>query len=118
LHFLNRSKISSVVVIVALAFSGVFSAGAVAPAAAVETTTIVNGVIYRIDGAGAALASGYNNNRPAYLTLESSVNIGGTTYSVTAIGTEAFAFATTLAAVTIPDSVTTIGQAAFSGASS
>ena len=109
----NPSKISSVVAIVALAFAGVFGAGAVAPASAVETTTIVNGVIYRVDGAGAAYASGYNNSRPAYLSIESSVNIGGSVYPVTAIGTEAFAYASTLVSVTLPDSVMSIGKYAF-----
>ncbi|HEY3915248.1 MAG TPA: leucine-rich repeat domain-containing protein [Verrucomicrobiae bacterium] len=47
------------------------------------------------------------------VTIPSTVTFGATVYSVTAIGTNAFDFATTMTSVTIPDSVTSIDDSAF-----
>ena len=107
MRFWGKSKITSVVAIAALAF-GV----SVPPATALEANTTVHGVIYTLDGAGAAYVSGYNNNRPAYLTIESSVVIGGVEYAVKRIGDFALAYGN-LVSVSIPESVTEVGAWAF-----
>jgi len=85
----------------------------VSPAAAAETATTINGVTYTIEGAGAAYASAYNAALPATVSIESSVTIGGASYSVTKIGNSAFNGATWVTSVTIPNSVTSIGTYAF-----
>ena len=85
------------------------------PAAAATAT--VNGVIYTSDSAGIAYVSGFTSDLPANLNIESSVVIGGETYSVTGIGSQAFMVATALVSVTIPNSVTSISGYAFYGAS-
>jgi hypothetical protein len=52
---------------------------------------------------------------PTQITIPSSVTIGGTDYIVASIGFGAFANVSTLTAVTIPASVTRVGQRVFSG---
>ena len=47
------------------------------------------------------------------IDIPSSVNIGGTNYSVTSIGDYAFIGCTSLTSIVIPDSVTSIGEGAF-----
>ena len=49
------------------------------------------------------------------LTIPETVTYGGTTYTVTGIGDDAFSFCTELTSVTIPASVTRIGSYAFAG---
>ena len=89
----------------------------VSPAAAVETTTTVNGVVYTMDGAGAAYVSGFTMVPLATtVSIESSVKIGGIDYSVTAIGRFGFSQDSSLVSVTIPSSVMSIGDYAFYGA--
>ena len=52
------------------------------------------------------------------VTIPSSVTNGGTTYSVTAIGNDAFYNCSSLTGVTIPTSVVSLGNDAFRGCSS
>jgi hypothetical protein len=52
---------------------------------------------------------------PTDLTIPSSVTIGGNDYTVASIGFGAFRNSSSLTAVTIPTSVTKIGQRSFSG---
>ena len=61
--------------------------------------------------------TGYETKPEGALTIPATVTNGGTTYSVTAIGYEAFRECKALTSVTIPDGVTGIGQSAFSGCS-
>ena len=51
------------------------------------------------------------------VVIPSTVTYDGTTYSVTFIGYEAFAYCRGLTSVTIPNSVTSIGGGAFEGCS-
>ena len=52
------------------------------------------------------------------VTIPSSVEYNGTTYTVTQIGSDAFSSCSSLQSVTIPNSVTSIGNDAFSSCSS
>ena len=57
--------------------------------------------------------TGYVTKPTGTLTIPATVTNGGTTYSVTSIGDNAFSFCTALTKVTIPNSVTTIVHHAF-----
>ena len=54
-----------------------------------------------------------NNYYKGYKTIPASVTYSGKTYSVTAIGFDAFAYCSGLTSVTIPNSVTYIDDQAF-----
>jgi hypothetical protein len=77
----------------------------VAPAQSATETT-VNGVQYSIVSPGIATAWSFTSDLPSSVTVESSVNIGGSAYSVTSISGNGFNTATGLTSVTIPASVT------------
>ena len=57
--------------------------------------------------------TGYETEPTGALTIPATVTNGGTTYSVTAIGYEAFRECKALTSVTIPDGVTSIVEKAF-----
>lgn len=81
-----------------------------APAHAAPGTATVDGITYSYEASNATLIG--NDDLSGALTIPSRVTIGGTSYSVTAIGVEAFDFGY-LTSVTIPDSVTVIADRAF-----
>jgi len=81
---------------------------------------------YKIVGSGVAVTYPGSSTSTPYdgfskptglLTIPSTVTNGGTTYSVTSIGSYALYGCNGLASVTIPNSVTSIGGWAFSGCS-
>ena len=85
----------------------------------------VDGIYYDLNNTDntASVTYLYKNstsNSSAYsgsVTIPSSINYNGTTYSVTRIGGGAFLYCSRLTSVSIPNSVTSIGGAAFSGCS-
>ena len=85
----------------------------VAPAAAADTSATIDGVIYTMDGAGAAYVSGYTSDLPAKVSIALEVSIDAATLPVTRIGEYAFLRSKEMMSIEIPDSVTSIEQAAF-----
>ena len=86
----------------------------------------VGGIYYNITSStdlmvevtyGGSSSSAYTNEYTGFVTIPESVTYNGTTYSVTSIGYQAFCYCSGLTSVTIPNSVTSIGDAAFSGCS-
>ena len=80
----------------------------------------LDGIYYNISGDEAEVTSS-NNNTTEYtgvVVIPESVTYHNKTYSVTSIGTSAFAKSSNLISVTIPESVTKIGGSAFLGCSS
>ena len=83
--------------------------------------TKINGVYYNLDGNKREAQVTYNESAPAAssssysgaVTIPQSVTYDGKEYAVTAIGEEAFFFCEKLSSVSIPASVTEIGNSAF-----
>lgn len=76
----------------------------------------VGGIYYHITGNNTVEVTFKDNSYNSYsgqVTIPSSVNINRTTYQVTGIGCNAFKNCSGLTGVTIPASVTTIGDGAF-----
>ena len=81
----------------------------------------VNGIYYRINSDGTSVSvtfkgssyDSYANEYSGAVTIPSEVTYEGTTYSVTAIGSESFSFCRGLTSVVIPNIVTSIGNEAF-----
>ena len=76
--------------------------------------TLVDGIYYNFDASTqtASVVKG-GKKYSGSITIPSTVTYGGTTYSVTSIGYEAFYNCGGLTSVTIPNSVTSIGSSAF-----
>ena len=85
--------------------------------------TEINGIYYNLDSTAKTATVTYTgsdpwsgNNYLGDITIPATVvTYGGTTYSVTSIGNEAFRGCTGLTSITIPSSVTSIGWYAFYG---
>ena len=84
--------------------------------AAGEDPFIAGGIKYKVltefesTGTVEVIANGYSGD----ITIPATVDNGGITYTVTAIGLSAFQYCTGLTSVTIPGSVTSINNFAFS----
>ena len=63
-------------------------------------------------------SSDYSNEYSGAIVIPATVYVYGTTYNVTSIGDDAFAFCSSLKSITIPNSVTNIGGYAFVGCTS
>ncbi len=78
----------------------------------------VDGIYYSINGEG-TVAVTYNNRAHDYtgnIVIPAEVTYEGITYTVTAIGTSAFENSySSLSSVTMPNTITTIGNSAFAG---
>ena len=79
-----------------------------------QTTFTDNGLEYTVTDATTVELTGYETAPTGALTIPATVTNGGTIYSVTGIGYEAFYLCNALTEVTISDGVISIGQYAFS----
>ena len=84
----------------------------------------IGDLYYNLDATNqTAEVTSQNSSHPYWSTTVTTANIpasvtySGTTYSVTSIGNNAFAYCSSLTSVTIGNGVTSIGEAAFSGCS-
>ncbi len=78
----------------------------------------VGSLYYYVNSDGTSATVSYipnsdNNYTFSSITIPSSITYNGVTYTVTAIGSQAFYGCTNLKSVTIPNSVTSIGHGAF-----
>ena len=76
---------------------------------------MVDGIYYNINGNKATVTydGSYDTEYSGSVVIPATVTYNGTTYSVTAIGVEAFAGCRDLTSIVIPNSVTSIGNEAF-----
>ncbi len=79
----------------------------------------VDGIYYRVNGSEAIVT--YESTYNSYsgnVTIPTTVNYNGITYSVTSIDPYTFQKCTALTSITIPESITSIGEQAFLGCNS
>ena len=75
----------------------------------------VSGYSYKVTGKNTVSVVGVSNKKKTSVTVKNTVKIGGITYKITSIGTNAFKNCKKLKKVTIGKYVTTIGKNAFYG---
>ena len=85
------------------------------PAIATAYDFEVDGINYSINGNEATVTSISSDDCSDNISIPYSITYNNTTYTVTAIGEDAFGGCESLTSITIPNSVTTIGSSAFSG---
>ncbi len=75
----------------------------------------IGGIYYDFSGTEATVTynSAFNYSYGGFVTIPSTITYNGNTYNVTSIGYKAFFHCETLNGITIPNSVTSIGQEAF-----
>lgn len=78
--------------------------------AATTSTITINNLTYTYSGTTATLTK-VTQNGP--VTIPSIITVDGSKYTVTSIGEMAFAYATNTTSITIPNTVTTLGEYAF-----
>ncbi len=79
---------------------------------------VSDSVDYVLDSSSStAIVTGYQSGI-TNTVIPSTITVNNKTYTVTAIGEKAFAYATTMPSITIPSTVTTFGDNAFIGCSS
>ena len=83
------------------------------PANAAAYDFEVDGIYYNINGNEATVTSDGYRSYSGIVTIPDAVTYNGTTYSVTAIGENAFRSCSDMTGVIIPNSVITIGASAF-----
>ena len=78
----------------------------------------INGLYYNLTTSSQTAAvtyykDAYSGGYTGSITIPSSVNYNGINYSVTSIGKDAFGYCSGMTSITIPNSVTSIGNTAF-----
>lgn len=111
----TRTRVASVLLAGAGTLSMVLLGAASPSSAATVTTTNSEGVVFAADDnnvAAGATVTGYAGAFGAAVEIPETITIGGTSYDVTTIGPHSFGAA--VSAVTFPNTLTTIGDYAFS----
>ena len=76
----------------------------------------IDGICYNLNSEGktAEVTVNWNDRYSGEVVIPSSITVEGKEYTVASIGSSAFAWCSDLTSVTIPNSVTSIGERAFS----